>query len=270
MNFKIIAFIIFCSLPAKLIFSQTDSAHIKDKIIISITAGAAIPIKNFSIYDRAEPNIIGGAEIGFNGRIEGRLLFSKHFGFKMLFDAAFCNGKEVPKGSLFSDQIGSHAGSETTTYSYNAKQWNIYDFLGGLTAEFGNEKTTFNLSLLGGYQRIRSPETQINRIFHYWGGSASGDANAYYFQSNMVSNNLAFDSQIGVRINLNSKSGIVINMDYLISQAAFNGELSYAKDAIYTDHQVYYQSHTEENKLVNFDKMIYLLFINAGFSYSIK
>jgi hypothetical protein len=272
-NILLMCFCLSCDLG----IAQVDTVHVKTnhRIILSVTFGAAMPVGSFGSYEREKPNeylpsnIIGGAKIGYNGKAEGKYLFSKNFGILFNISATSNKVEEVPFKVLYppDPMPALGGGSSCTSFIYTSANWQANNFLAGLTAQFENGNKTFSAKLLAGYQHLKSPQIQIDELGRWWSDASVPHTGTYskkIFQSSASTDNLAFGLGIDLRMDILKRLGIIASIDYLVSHPSFDSDIAY----IYDDEPS--SVHGEYLVPSNFNKNISFICLNFGVSYAIK
>ena len=159
------------------------------------------------------------------------------------------------------------------SYKYTTKTWFTNEILAGpVVTVVNNDKVTFSIKIAGGIQQVQSPKTQENDTGYTWEGvsyiSYTGHYSEKNYQPRMISYNFVFDAGADLKIKLNNKFGININMDYLASRASFNGNTSYISD--YWDVINQTHTHSEKTNPISFTKTISLFCFDVGVSYKLR
>ncbi len=247
-------------------FSQSDTIPRKQKIVISISGGAGVPIGNYAYFSKDIQenrfiNIAGGAKIGVNGNITIRYYFRKNYSVNLSTIYVSNKTKMVPQDSLFPDYAAPGGGNYSVSYLYSAESWNSASILLGVSKDFGEEDLTFIINLSGGFQRIQSPAVRIDQTdyYHVYYTNSHGYQSFSVSQDKIASNNFVLAIGTSIRYKPGKHIGITWDLGCLISYSSFDGKLYYSGPSINID----------KINPIHFERNTSALYANLGISYSI-
>lgn len=276
MNLKqiLLSIIFLISLNQSKAQVDTLSVNANHKIIFSVSAGVTVPVGEFAhfkntIYSPTE-NLAGAAGVGFNGKFDVKYLFFKKFGITCTLYSSVNKAIKPDSSELFfpyySTAMGG--GSRRSSFNYTTKKWYTNGLLIGPIMVVSKDKIELNYRIAGGIQLIQSPESRLDETGYIWqtNWTSVHPTSSTTIQPQMLGYNFVFDIGVDFKFQLKKKFNIFFSMDYLISQASFNGQLSYTFD----ENDGTNQTHTEGTKPIGFSKNISQFYFNGGVSYAIK
>jgi hypothetical protein len=244
----------------------------KSKIWISISGGASLPLPNFSNYINEDNNLEGGADIGLNGRIEGKYLLRKNFGFLLSIFSTRNKNIDVQEKILFPppSHPGHGGGTGYTSYKYEAGDWQLTGLTGGIVMDFITNSFLFNFNISGGIEQVRTPEVRIERRGYYWQLSQpTADFSSVRTQEKSTSYCFVFDAGYKLGIVLRKK----LQVYYMVGYQASNPLIKLTSKSV-TDYEDYpyfsTQKHYESSYTSSFNKPLGIFYLNLGVGYLIK
>jgi hypothetical protein len=264
--------------------AQTDTlaSNKNHKLILSVSAGAAIPIGKFSKFEtekyaedqssQEKPfNIAGPARTGFDGKIDLTYLFVKNVGFTFMFFTTVNEAAEPDSAALIQSSDPPSplsVGNVLQSYQYTVKKWYTNSLLIGPVFVGDYKKFRFNFKLAVGVQQVQCPGATLDEKGYL--GQINGQTKLPYtfntIQPQLTSYSFVLAFGTEVQFILRKRFGFLVSVDYLTSLAHFKGESSYTysiSDGITTTSSQGTQSR-------DFYKYVSLLNINAGVCYTFK
>lgn len=151
---------------------DTLQIHSHQKIIVSISAGIAVPTGKFSYYELDSlintRNMAGIASTGYNTKFQAIYLLSKSIGVSCIIYSSVNKSNAVDSAALFYDPYpyshGLGGGFVMLSYNYQTESWDTRGVLIGLVAVVNKDNPNLKFRLSGGMQRVNSPESRLTKI----------------------------------------------------------------------------------------------------------
>jgi len=207
--------------------AQKDSLfHDKfDKFFFSVSIGRTIPFGKFASYRSQEDNYTGPPAKGIGYKLGAMYFFTKNFGLTSSYYRTLNESPPLNQEQVYPEYPGGGlgGGSNVTSLSYWAGNWQTHNLLFGLTLQADCRYLRMHFRLSGGWQQIKTPEIRIHGNAVDW--SISGPTFVYYSFSNQQrsATGKAFVINPGADLCVRIKKGlgIMVGVDIFSSHSDF-------------------------------------------------
>lgn len=276
---KILLVFIIQNLFQHLCFAHTDTLTTKTnyKMDISIAGGTATPEGVFGMFENGYTpyifqggNIAGGASNGYYGKVDFNYLIAKHFGATAMLYSSVNSRKNLSPQEFkepFSSALGG--GFRVTSYTHDTKEWYTTGALIGIYTEIKCKFIALDFKFSVGIQQVKSPIAHIYEEGYSWqmGIGVTSNYRKIETQPSMTSYNVVGNLGIDFSHRFSKFFKVKIGIENFFSQAEFDGNLTYTTDINYTNGTT---GHDEYKEKLHFTKNVFILGLNAGFSYVLK